>query len=253
MGMPDLKQQGFGKLLPRSGFAYCGPTAAANVLLWMDNHRMSEVASEGHSSRLVRERVRTFDVSDAGNLIRTLGQYMETDSKDGTPPKNLVGGLARYLKDQGQSDWCLTYHGIRPVARQFHTRNGPPSISHLRQSVQQGTFALLNVGWYRRQGDTLVRVGGHWVTFAGWQNRGGQTHLVVHDPANRPYWKPSNLLLRLQPLGAGKLRDNKDGWAHEARGFCRLLGPIDRARGSDFAVLEGAVFIEPGGKRIARR
>ncbi|MEM1057723.1 MAG: hypothetical protein AAGK14_00625 [Verrucomicrobiota bacterium] len=254
MGMPDLKQQGFGPALPGDGFAYCGPTAAANVLLWIKDHRMAEVYDRNQQPARVRDRVRTFELKDAVRLVRQLGRYMDTDSKEGTPPKRLVHGLAGYFKDHGLEDCQVRYQGARPVSGKYRALNGPPRIDELRRSVGQGTFALLNLGWYVRQGQDWIRVGGHWVTFTGWQQADGQTRLLVHDPSSRPYWKPSKLGLRLQAVPARKLIDPKDGWALDASGYWRLLGPIERAPGSDYAVLEGVVYIEPGGQRtVARR
>lgn len=246
-GLPDLKQQGFGFLLPKRGYAYCGPTAVANILLWMQHHRMSEKYSPetASGSREVVHRKRTFEVETAGRLVKTLGRYMGTNADNGTPPADLVRGMADYLRDHGRQDYQLHYHGIRPVPPAYLEREGPPDVRELIDAVDDRRFAVLNIGWYKRVNGRLARIGGHWVTFAGWESVNGRHHLVVHDPANRPYWEPAAISLRLKKIKRGILFDDVDQWSHDARGFHVLHGPINRLPGSDYALLEGAVFIEP--------
>lgn len=245
VGMPDLKQQGFGFALPKQGYAYCGPTAVANVLLWMDDHRMRERYRSHASPLRVANRERTFEVDAAGRLIRRLGEYMNTDVDNGTPPAQLLSGLNRYLQENGHRDCAVSYHGIRPVKRGDKRVKGPPSLRELYRTVKQGSFAVLNLGWYKEINGRLVRIGGHWVTFKGWKHENGKRLLVVHDPANRPYWKPAAIALRLQRIKAGEIMDRVDNWTYNAKGFHVLHGPIARAKGSDYALLEGIVFIEP--------
>lgn len=245
VGMPDLKQQGFGFVLPKRGYAYCGPTAVANVLLWMNDHRMQERYQPNAAPLQVANRERTFEVEEAGRLIRRLGEYMETDIDNGTPPAQLVRGLNRYLKDNGHQHAAVSYHGIRPVLVGDKRVKGPPSISELGQTLKDGGYAVLNLGWYKEDKGRLLRVGGHWVTFKGWQQKNGRRYLVVHDPASRPYWKPAAISLSLQRIKKGQMRDAVDNWTYNAKGFHVLHGPINRAPGSEYAILEGVVFIEP--------
>ncbi len=245
VGMPDLKQQGFGFALPKRGYAYCGPTAVANVLLWMNDHRMEEQYRSNGAPLRVANRERTFEVDDAGRLIRRLGEYMETDIDNGTPPADLVRGLNRYFQENGHRDYAVSYHGIRPLKVGDKRVKGPPSLRELSRTIQDGAFAVLNLGWYKEHNGRLVRIGGHWVTFKGWKKADGKRFLLVHDPASRPYWKPAAIALRLQRIKRGELLDAVDKWSYDAAGFHVLHGPIDRAKGSDYAVLEGVVFIEP--------
>ncbi len=236
--MPDFYQadRAYG-LLPRHGNAYCGPTAAANALVWLDTHgygKLLPAARPGPAEQFA--------------LIRTLGtpEYTRTDPVVGTGPAGIMRGLRKYCAEKGYVA-TTEYAGWRTRTCRIAER---PAIAWMLRGATGRSSLILNLGWYRADDDQAVdytRTGGHYVTAVGYERRAGATSLIVHDPAKRTQEGKRDSIARcparclLEPLPAGtRLRKKQDGDTFLGDGLF-LLDGIPRKRGADLAILDGAI------------
>jgi len=235
--MPDFFQadKAYGRL-PRGGSAYCGPTAAANALIWLDTNGFGDI----HPAAAP-------DARDQFELIRALGsaQFMKTDPVKGTGPVGVMKGIERYCRERGYRA-VAEYAGWR--TRMNRVADGP-AIDWMRRGVAGKANLLLNIGWYaaEKEGAVRTRIGGHWITAVACETQGGETWLIIHDPAKRTQTPRRDSLKRcpvkclLKPLAAGTtLRKKKDGDTFAGDGLFVLDG-IRLKKGADLAILDGAV------------
>ncbi|MFW6162298.1 MAG: hypothetical protein ACODAJ_05970, partial [Planctomycetota bacterium] len=207
--MPDFYQadRAYGPL-PRGGRAYCGPTAAANALVWLDTHGFADLlpaAAPGPQDQL--------------ELIRTLGaaKYMHTHPVRGTGPAGIMRGIRHYCSTRGYAV-TTEYAGWRTESCRVAPQ---PAVPWMLRSTMGASSLILNVGWYAADADKAVdytRTGGHYVTVAGYERRDDGIFLHIHDPAKRSQRGRRDSIVRcpvrcrLTPLPKGRvLRKKKDG------------------------------------------
>jgi hypothetical protein len=232
--LPDLKQREIdGGTLPAQGEAWCGPTAVANVMLWLEDHGYGDFVAGGSGAR--RETV----------LVRQLGRFMGTNAVRGTPPVRLVNGLQSYLLSRGCRTFGIFYEGRHILPEPFATAHPRPRLGSLRDLVHGPRFAFLNIGWYRDSGDgNKFRIGGHWVTFAGIITRPDGVWLTVHDPGVEST-TATRRVTQLEEIPAGLLMSGEVGSQVNAKGYYRLVGGLESPfADSDHVVLEGVVYLE---------
>jgi len=250
-GMPDYFQAdpAYGRL-PRGGASYCGPTALANALVWLDTH--------GYADLLPAEAP---GPAEQFALIRTLGEetYTKTHEKTGVGPSGIMRGLARYAAERGYRA-AVAYAGWRTRRNRVSDR---PTAGWLRRGVEGRSNLLINIGWYAKDEDdgTYTRLGGHWLTAVGYETAGERTWLIVHDPAKRSQMPNRDSVTQcpvrclLKPVASdARLRKNKEAeTTFAARGLMTLEG-LTLKRGADGAVVDGAVAftLEPNGQSAAR-
>ena len=235
--MPDYFQadKAYGQL-PRGGAAYCGPTAAANALIWLDTNGFDNL----HPAAAP-------DARDQCELIRALGspQFMKTDPVKGTGPVGVMRGIEAYCRERGYLA-AAEYAGWRTGMNRVAER---PGIEWMRRGVAGKANLLLNIGWYanEKEGAIRTRIGGHWITAVACETQGNETWLIIHDPAKRTQTPRRDSLKRcpvkclLKPLVAGTtLRKKKDGDTFAGDGLFVLDG-IRLKKGADLAILDGAV------------
>jgi len=235
--MPDYFQaeKAYGEL-PRGGAAYCGPTAAANALIWLDTNGFGSL----HPAAAP-------DARDEFELIRALGtpKFMSTDPVTGTGPTGVMRGIERYGAECGYRA-AVEYAGWRTGLNRVSER---PAIEWMRRGVAGTSNLLLNIGWYanEKEGAVRTRIGGHWITAVACETQGNETWLIIHDPAKRSQTPRRDSLKRcpvkclLKPLAAGTtLRKKKDGDTFAGDGLFVLDG-IPLKKGADLAILDGAV------------
>ena len=235
--MPDFFQadRAYGPL-PRNGNAYCGPTAAANALVWLDTNGFGNLlpaARPGPKEQL--------------ELIRLLGtvEYMKTDPVNGSGPSQIMDGVKRYCFERGYRT-LIEHAGWR--TRSYRVAD-KPAIGWMLQRVEGTSSLVVNIGWYKAEedGKTCTRTGGHYVTVVGYERGGGETWLYVHDPAKRSRkakrtsterW-PVKCQLRPLPADAA-LRKKAGGDTFPGEGLLILDG-IPLKKGADRAIIDGAI------------
>jgi hypothetical protein len=235
--MPDFYQvdKAYG-LLPRGGRAYCGPTAAANALVWLDVNGFGDLLP----AAVPKGR-------DQLELMRLLGmpKFMNTDSVKGTGPVGVMRGIERYCVERGYRA-VMAYAGWRTGVNRVSER---PAVDWVCRNISGKANLLLNIGWYTTEegGATRVRTGGHWITAVGYETGREKTWLIIHDPAKRSQPKPKDSVTRcpvkclLKPLAAGTtLRKKTGGDTFSGDGLFILHG-ITLKKGADLAILDGAV------------
>jgi len=236
--MPDFFQadKAYGRL-PRNGGAYCGPTAAANAIVWLDTRgfpNLLPAATPGPKEQF--------------ELIRTLGtpEYMKTNPTKGTGPTGIMNGVRRYCAEKGYVA-ATAYAGWRTRSCRVAER---PTIPWMLRAVRGTSSLLVNVGWYAAaddEGVAYTRTGGHYLTVVGYERRRGATWLILHDPAKRTQKGKRNSTERcplrclLKPLPQGTvLRKKKDGDTFVGDGLFILDG-LRLRRGIALGILDGAI------------
>ena len=191
-------------------WTWCGPVALANSLWWLDS-KMEEIvlAAEG------KKPVPPPEVSDHFPLVRALGlwddhhannvQPFVSDlagraSADGSPwcawlgtkPVNLRDAVIGYLKERGLyfEPGSMPFEGIL-----FEVGLTPePTFEQVSKEIYRCQDVILLLGFYEyTPGGQYLRIGGHYVTCAGVDRRGGR--FVLSDPVVDS-WMPM-----LQPAG----------------------------------------------------
>jgi len=126
-GMPDFDQYQFGETS-----AFCGPTAVANCLVWLD-----AIPS----------------ISDPDSLIRLLSDYFYTDPDSGTLVDSIKAGLDSLFTDYGLNLYDTTLK--------------KPTSSEILDSLEKSVNIVLLLGLWQKIDDTWCRIGGHYVSLAG--------------------------------------------------------------------------------------
>lgn len=149
-GMPSFNQRDIG--FKDGGLRYCGPTAAANGLMWL--------ASQGYPNLKPAEMD---DHLAQREMIKQLATLMGVH-RDGSTSSGFMCGVKSYVKSMGYS--AQTAH----ISGQM-TSGGtqiPPDLTLLSESARSSTVVWLGLGIYRlEQSGKIRRTSGHLVTLAG--------------------------------------------------------------------------------------
>jgi len=213
--MPDFFQadKAYGRL-PRNGGAYCGPTAAANAIVWLDTRgfpNLLPAATPGPKEQF--------------ELIRTLGtpEYMKTNPTKGTGPTGIMNGVRRYCAEKGYVA-ATAYAGWRTRSCRVAER---PTIPWMLRAVRGTSSLLVNVGWYAAADDEGV----------AYTRTGGQR--TQKGKRNSTERCPLRCLLKPLPQGT-VLRKKKDGDTFVGDGLFILDG-LRLRRGIALGILDGAI------------
>lgn len=224
---PDLPQSQ--QSLPGRGGQYCGPVSASNALAWL--------AGRGYPELLPASQL---------ELARTLGspERMNTAKTRGTGPQAMIRGLVGYVQERGYKIEQIDYYGWRKVkGDSVNVEPGHPNAMEIARTLDTNSIGLLNVGWYKQEGDNFRRVGGHWVTLLGADEDHPAT-FVVHDPAGR---SPQGTHERVtaQQIETGKLINPRRKSELDAAGAWQLGGElkINTRKGATTSVLDNVVVL----------
>jgi len=171
-GVPDFdqRQDNWGKIDPASGlwkWTWCGPTAVANSLWWMDsrfepNAIPPPTISDGFPLLTAYGGWDDHDLQNAPPFISDLGWYMDTDGIrtgypwSGTDVHQMEKGISMYLRDRGLE----TEFVIKKMKM--------PDFYYIEEEVERCEDVILLLGiWQSYDGITWWRVGGHYVTVPG--------------------------------------------------------------------------------------
>ncbi|MDH5770902.1 MAG: hypothetical protein OEZ25_06415, partial [Candidatus Bathyarchaeota archaeon] len=171
-GVPDFdqRQDNWGKIDQQSGawkWTWCGPTAVANSLWWMDSRFEPGVIppptiSDGYPLLTAYGPWDDHDSLNVQPFITDLGWYMDTDGNrtgypwGGTDVHQMEKGIAMYLRERGLE----TEFVIKKMAK--------PDFYYIEDEIEKCEDVILLLGiWQTYDGETWWRVGGHYVTCAG--------------------------------------------------------------------------------------
>lgn len=201
-----------------NGQQFCAPVAVSNSLVTMGGgYQQLEMISLLASSN-----------------------YMNTSLVNGTGTTGVLRGVNRIASEMFGGYRLLEYQGWRKHPKKYSTGSRLPDLDRLKSAISRRSAAWLNVGWYRyhRQKNEYRRIGGHWVTLAGFD----EDRLVIHDPAPRAGSSFANEFVEFEVIEDGLLVGDKAGLPVEARGYLKLGNGFHVKRGADFAILDGVVF-----------
>jgi hypothetical protein len=216
--IPDFTQSRISEPAYAYGAELCAPVAVSNSLSWM-----------------IRSR------STQAELVKLLASrdYMNTDIRRGTRTRDLLEGVHAIAMDLFAGYSSLEYQGWKRHPARFSTGVEIPDIGWITGEMDQNTAVWLNVGWYRhdRGHNVYHRVGGHWVTLAGYDG----DVLIIHDPAPRAGLSFANEYVHTSLIKDGYLADRKTGLHRPAAGYLLLGQGMHIKSIADVAVIDGAV------------
>ncbi|MFH0998815.1 MAG: hypothetical protein V1844_25480 [Pseudomonadota bacterium] len=217
---------------PEGGANYCAPTSVSNSLMWLANNGFDKMAPNTKDRKKDQ-----YDVT-----LNLASNYMNTDPFDGTNVKDVLTGVRNYISDKGYSkDFQLKYQGWREHTPESDTGIYVPDMGWIKSGIENLGSVWLNVGWYTYDGakDEYRRIGGHWVTLAGFGYNGNPDSLVVHDP-NTCY---SNHFVLPVKITSGTLAGSSPGLPQSAVGFYKMNNGMRIKSSADFGILDGAIVL----------
>ena len=216
--LPDFTQSSISEHEYGYGAELCAPVAVSNSLSWMTNTR-----------------------SRQDELVKLLASrdYMNTDIRRGTRTWDLLYGVHAIAMDLFAGYSSLEYQGWKKHPARFSTGVEIPDIDWITDDIDQNTAVWLNVGWYRYEPEhnAYHRVGGHWVTLAGYDG----DVLIIHDPAPRAGLSFSNEYVHTSLIKDGHLVDRNTGLFRPAAGYLLLGRGMHIKSTADVAIIDGAV------------
>lgn len=224
---PDFPQ--IQKELPGNGSQYCAPVSASNGLACLAKH--------GYPKLMPKDQL---------TLAKMLGSptFMNTSEKDGTGATSLIRGLLKYVQSCGYTGQ-VTYQGWRSVDRRLaRIIPGHAHALQIQKGLQGSTLALLNIGWYAKEGTNYRRLGGHWVTLVGGET-GKDESIIIHDPSGRSP-KGQHERVSVTQIRRGTLTGKNKGLPMTAVRAWELGGElkINKRNGANTSVLDGAVLLK---------
>lgn len=216
--IPDFTQSRIAEPAYAYGAELCAPVAVSNSLSWMTNTR----SRQDEMVKLLASR-----------------DYMNTNIHRGTSTRNLLGGVHAIAMDLFGGYNSLEYQGWKKHPARFSTGVKIPDIDWITGGIARDSAVWLNVGWYRydRRHNVYHRVGGHWVTLAGYDG----DVLIIHDPAPRAGLSFANEYVHISRIENGYLADRKSRLFRPATGY-PLLGQGMHVKSiADVAIIDGAV------------
>ncbi len=186
--MPDLYQSNPAYNLPGGGDYHCGPTAVANIMIWLDRNGFPDLI-DGDCDTTEKE----------GKLISHLGELMETNPDDdgGTGTPDLINGIKTYMRNAGYNA-AINYIG-------FHNKavgSGPArtiGMPLIKSCLEGRSNLILHYGTYTydTEKETYVRAHGHFVTaISAKEKSDGTLDVIVHNPGDGE--KPQQEVINLK-------------------------------------------------------
>lgn len=210
---PDIKQE---------NEYYCAPCACANALIYLDG------VNNNNPYKLVNE----------------LALLFKTDT-DGTTSENLCKGIEKYYSAKGQNV-NIEYIGFRDVDKKYKISD-MPDLDKIKKAISEKKAVILNLGIYKKQGQTYKRQYGHFVNAIGAGSNGfafDNSYLSITDPYNKVSGKH---YIKLQKIEKGTLEHNKDdneiALTNNASGFYEITPKFNYFDNDEVALLNGVIII----------
>ena len=216
--IPDMTQTQIRGRVHNHGSEYCGPVAVANSLSWL----AGEPQGQARLAKQLASRA-----------------YMDTNIWKGTTTANLLNGVRAIAIDLFGGYSSLEYQGWKRHPDEFDTGVKTPDLNWIKAGVARDAAVWLNVGWYQydRGQNIYHRVGGHWVTLAGYD----RDILIIHDPAPRAGQEFANEFVHTSVIETGMLADRVSGTVRPASGYLLLGKGMHIKPVADVAIVDGAV------------
>lgn len=234
---PDLMQTLPAANLPYDGTAYCGPVAVSNSLVWLTHQGYPKLGlNDGADSPFTQ-----------GKLARVLGDKMSTGS--GTFAFELLRGIDQFVVEQGYAVDYLKYQGYEFRDPKYDTGVKIPDLNWIKSGLKGPSGVWLSIGFYNYSPDKdeYVPFSEHWVTLVGFgQDKNGKEDpniLIIHDPAERSGAATSHDYVRLEKLQHGTFAAESPKPDKQAKGWYKMGGDLKIKKGSNCAILEGAVVL----------
>jgi len=218
--VPDFCQRDtrFGHF-PFDGKIQCGPVAASNLLMYLNNTNFPGLMS--------KENPGPYDQFELINLLSS-DRYMKTKKElGGTTPYNLMQGLKQYLKDNGYGA-DIQYIGYQVDdhdKNQNLTGGGNITPMMIKDKSDEGFECIVRVGYYKDG----VRVDGHYGTLVGFKE-GNLYKVLIHDSS-----------------GGSGLEKKTDVWElisdKNKKGYWQVSG-VTNAYPEEVVYLDGAIFFK---------
>jgi len=221
--VPDLTQTAIKGETAGDGQMYCAPVAVSNTFAWLLG----------------------VDTQDQLLMARTLaGQdYMRTSLKNGTGTVELLRGAKRYARSSGLHIEELQHEGWRKTDKSHFSGNAVPTRTFVERFVGDNRGAWVNIGWYKRDGSELRRIGGHWVTLVGADFSQGTT-LYVNDPSPRAGNRKTTHMLSVSRLDPIRLIGRKHGLPRNGADLWMVEDGLKIHQNADVAIIDGIVGLK---------
>ena len=167
-GMTDFDQKQDAWKDARGSWSYCGPVALANSLWWFDSEfEIGTIAPPAISDNypLVQSyspgQWDDHESSNVDPLVTDLALRMDTDGQRtgsahyGTDVHDMEAAIDQYLLSKGLQN---TFYEVTVKS---------PDFEWIEDEVERCEDVILLLGFWERQGEEWVRIGGHYVTVAG--------------------------------------------------------------------------------------
>ncbi len=229
--MPDFCQMDtrHGEL-PKGGINYCTPTAYSNILVYLDNNGFPNMMSQEDPSPC-----------DQLELIKKLGEYMNTSPESGTRNSGTIGGLRKYVSEKGYK----TEVEIRGITITGETSSSEPvNPRWLRKKFSNGYFAVLRIAWcnYDSESDVYKVIGNHSLTAFDFEKDEMEREVVlIHDPALRSGLEPKTECCSFILVKNGKI--SHVGVDYSADGYWKLDG-LTIKEGANCAIIDEAIVFK---------
>ncbi len=164
--------------LPSGGVAYCVPTAMSNSIMYFDDNGWDDLVTNTADRK-----------KDQFDLINVLDnpEYCNTNPSSGSSVSDYVPGLQKWFNDSAYGTspgWTVNYQGLSYTGPEW-TGDYAPTEAWIKSELSRCEDVILRVGWYELVNNTLYRLGGHGVTFVGYDDTGTSYNpgdLIIHDP-----------------------------------------------------------------------
>jgi len=210
------------------GANYCVPTAMSNSIMWFDDN--------GYDYLVPNTADRKKDQFDLINVLDD-PQYCNTGANTGSSVTDYVPGLQQWFDDNsaGQTQFGVKYQGLHYTGSLW-TGDHAPQESWIKEELARCEDVILRVGWYELVGGSLYRMGGHGVTFVGYDDTNTSYNpgaVIIHDPddgtavVTHDNYSLSSIAINLGAPGVHNFM------------------VIDNYGGADFAIIDGAIGASP--------
>jgi hypothetical protein len=224
---PDLVQTCAAANFYKDGGLYCGPVAVSDSLVWLIK---KELLSYPYSN-----------TEDQYSLVKMLAtdKYLKTNKHEGTGVYSLTTGLQIFLNDYGVTNSTIKHSGWRACKDEYQDQQDV-TLEWIESHIKGTRVEWLNIGWYRREGKVLRRVGGHWLTVVGYRNN----TCYALDPSPRNGKKKVVHKLSISPAVTRDLNGNFKGLPATSEGMLEIKRGFKLKSIADICLIDSAVSLQ---------
>lgn len=146
--------------LAAGGVDYCDPTAAMDWIVWL--------ANAGYASGVPASTdwIDPANFNAMSGYLGQMGSLMGTIPTSGTSSDGVAAGLENWLSPYVGGRLGLNVDGLPVIVESYYpVKNFGANPNLMGADAASGDLVMVNVGYYHQSGNTLVRMGGHEVTY----------------------------------------------------------------------------------------